>query len=177
MEEWIQRRHSLEQGSLSGSTNWKPIDKGRPPLRGCIDFLSSSQAVTAVTGTCSTALDQTAPQSPRWDVGRESPIITPDWSCPFLPLPSFVSVVHTAFCHSCQWSFQKQESCFLWPLRECTVYLMSGTSNKCLCSQCRNNPRQKATMAMWRIRKRRGQEITSQVKEEAVSQTLFTCEK
>lgn len=104
-------------------------------------------------------------------------VITPDWSHPFLSLPSFVSAVQTAFCHSCQWSFQKQESRFLWPLGEHTVYLMSGTSNKCLRSQCRNNPRQKKTAAMWRIGKKWGREITSQVNEEAVSSTWFTREK
>ena len=74
-----------------------------------------------------------------WE-GRIS--VTADWSWWSLPLsvPSFVSAVLTAFCASCQWSFHKQESRFLWPLGERTVYLMSETSNKCLCSQCRNNP-------------------------------------
>lgn len=134
-----------------------------------ISFLARRR-FTAVPGTRST----TVPVVCCWE-GRI--VITPDWSRPFLSLPSFVSAVQTAFCHSCQWSFQKQESRFLWPLGERTVYLMSGTSNKCLCSQCRNNPRQKKTVAMWRIRKKWGREITSQAKEEAVSPTRFTREK
>lgn len=45
MEAWIQRRYCHKEGSLPASTNWKLMDKGRPPLRGCIDFPSGSQAV------------------------------------------------------------------------------------------------------------------------------------
>lgn len=56
------------------------------------------------------------------------------------------------------------------------IYLMSETSNKCLCSECRNNPRQKKTMARRRIPKKRAREVASQVKEEAVSPTQFTRE-
>lgn len=134
-----------------------------------ISFLTRRR-FTAVPRTRSTAVPAVCCR-----VGRI--LFTPAWSRAFPFLPSFVSAVQTAFCRLCQWSFQKQASRFLWPLGEHTVYLMSGTSNKCWCSQCRNNPRQKKTMAMWRIRKRWGWEITSQVKEEAVSPTQFTREK
>lgn len=146
-------------------------NKGRPPLGDCIDFFSGSQAIPAVTHMHSIAKALLCSMILGRREGCTHPRLVPSSS-----VPSFVSGVHTTFCHFCQWSFQKQESHFLWPLRECTVYLMSGTSNKYLRSQCRNNPRQKTTVAMQRIPKRQGQEITRQVKREAVSQTQFTSE-
>lgn len=165
---------SKEFLSLGGlplsSQNLKASTKAGHPMAAVIHFLSHLPEV------CCYSPVHLAQLSPRVLLGGED-VITPDGSRPFLSLPSFVFAVQTAFCYSCQWSFQKQESCFLWPLGARTVYLMSGTSNKFLCSQCRNNPRQKKTTAMRRIRKRWGWEITSGVKEEAVSPTLFTGEK
>lgn len=138
---------------------WSPY-KGRPPLGDCIDFFSGSLAIPAVTHMHSIARALLCSMI----LGRREGHTHPRW-VPSSSVPSFVSGVHTAFCRFYQWSFQKQESHILWPLRECTVYLMSGTSNKCLCSQCRNNPRQKTTVAMWRIPKRQGQELPGKSKE------------
>lgn len=168
---WIQRRCCLKKGSLSASTNWKPIHKGGPPLRGRIDFLSRTQVVYRCP-VC-------ARRSPSRGVLLGGEDHNHPWLVPALSLSPILCVCSS----DCLLSFLPVEfskariSCFLWPLGECTVYLMSGTSNKCLCSQCRNNPRQKKTVAMWRIRKKWRREITSQVKEEAVSPTRLTREK
>lgn len=113
------------------------------------DFLSDSQASPAVTHTHNTAKALLYPMLLGRREGCTYPRLVLSSS-----VPSFVSGVRTAFCHFCQWNFFFFNS--LWLLRECTVYLMSGTSNKCLCSQCRNNPRQKTTVAMQRIPKRTG---------------------
>ena len=161
----------LSWGGLPlSSQNLKASAEAGHPVAAVIHFLSLLQVY------CCSPL-HLAQLSLRVLLGGEGR--THPWrvSRPFLSLPSFVFAVQTAFCYPCQWSFQKQESCFLWPLGARTVYLMSGTSNKFLCSRCRNNPRQKKTMAMRRIRKRWGWEITGGVEEEAVSPTLFTGEK
>lgn len=171
MEAWIQRLPVFLQGLPPIQCRLEVHNKGRPPLGDCIDFFSGSQAIPAVTHMHSIARALLCSMI----LGRREGHTHPRW-VPSSSVPSFVSGVHTAFCHFCQWSFQRQESHILWTLRECTVYLMSGTSNKCLCSQCRNNPRQKTTVALQRIPKRQGQEITRQVKGEAVSQTRFTRE-
>lgn len=107
---WIARQYCLEKGPLSAHRSWKPWTKsGHPFATALISFLAHRR-FTAHPCTCSRVVLTVC----CWE-GRI--VITPDWSCPFLSLLSFVSAVQTAFCHSCQWSFQKQDSRFLWPLR------------------------------------------------------------
>lgn len=92
-------RKASSQLAQTGSPSTKV---GHPFVAASISFLAR-RWFTAVPCARGAAL----PAVYCWE---GSIIITPDWSRPFLSLPSFVSAVQTAFCHSCQWSFQKQES-------------------------------------------------------------------
>lgn len=103
-EEVTQRCYCLKKGCFSTFTDRTPTGKG-------MDFLFCSQVVAALTRVAQPGTQ--FPQSPclvPWVTGGQKSPLT----APCLPLPP----VFCAFCHSCQWSFQKQESCFLWPLGE-----------------------------------------------------------
>ena len=94
---WIARQYCLEKGPLSAHRSWKPWTKsGHPFATALISFLAHRR-FTAHPCTCSRVVLTVC----CWE-GRI--VITPDWSCPFLSLLSFVSAVQTAFCHSCQWT-------------------------------------------------------------------------
>lgn len=117
----------LSRGGLPlSSQNLKASTKAGHPMAAVIHFLSHLPEV------CCYSPVHLAQLSPRVLLGGED-VITPDGSRPFLSLPSFVFAVQTAFCYSCQWSFQKQESCFLWPLRARVQYIwcLEHQTNSC----------------------------------------------